>query len=165
MKMYADWGGHIIKLTWTQSNKLPRQELITSVHGFCFYRQKLMLVDVDNRGWDIPGGHIENTETAESCFKREAMEEGYIEGKCVPLGYLEVNHQENPYWNEQSPYPEIGYQVFFRMDIHQLHSFNAEFESKRRIFISPETVSAYYDGWSELFERMLSDAIRLGEEK
>ena len=62
---YVDWGGHRLKLTW-ESGLLPERELITSVHGFCFKDGKLLMVDLDDRGWDFPGGHIEVGETAGS---------------------------------------------------------------------------------------------------
>ena len=72
---YVDWGGARIKLTWRAGNSLPDRRLITSVHGFCFDVAKLLLVDLETRGWDFPGGHIEAGESPEECFKREVMEE------------------------------------------------------------------------------------------
>lgn len=155
---YVDWGGHKLRLTWKRSNSLPNQDLITSVHGFCFRNEELMMVDLDDRGWDFPGGHIEAGETAEACFNREAMEEGYVDGDCKLLGYVEVNHSENPLWNQQSPYPKIGYQVFYRMNIMKMHPFKAEFESLKRIFIKPEQVSDYYKKWHTVYEEILQDA-------
>ncbi|MFP3362029.1 NUDIX domain-containing protein, partial [Planococcus sp. SIMBA_143] len=74
-------------------------------------------------GWDFPGGHIEEGETPEECVKREAYEEGYVSGSCSLLGYIIVDHSENPNWNEDSPYPKVGYQVFYCMDIDHLHDF------------------------------------------
>ena len=35
---YVDWGGHKLKLTW-ERDFLPERELITSVHGICFYKK------------------------------------------------------------------------------------------------------------------------------
>ena len=43
------------------------------------------------------------------------MEEGYVQGKCKLLGYIIVDHNDNPKWNKESPYPKVGYQVFYRM--------------------------------------------------
>lgn len=154
---YVDWGGHTVKLTWMPS-LLPERSLITSVHGFCFRNRELMMVNLNHRGWDFPGGHIEEGETVEDCFRREAMQEGYVEGDCTLLGSVEVNHSENPLWNESSPYPKIGYQVFFKMDIMELQHFEAGFESSERIFIKPEDVAHYYKGWHAVYDEILESA-------
>ncbi|GIO25550.1 NUDIX domain-containing protein [Ornithinibacillus bavariensis] len=110
--IYVDWGNSTVKLTWLRDFQAPR-ELVTSAHGFCFHEGKVMLVDLDNRGWDFPGGHVMPGETPEDAFKREVMEEGYVEGDCFYLGAIEVNHRENPNWDGLSPYPVAGYQVFY----------------------------------------------------
>lgn len=77
----ANWGEAIVKLTWTATDVTPEHQLITSVHGLCFYEGKVMLVDLHNRGWDFPGGHIEDGESSLACLQREAMEEGYVSGR------------------------------------------------------------------------------------
>ncbi len=152
---YVHWGEEKVKLTWKHENQCPPYHLITSVHGFCFYKNKLLLVNLNHRGWDFPGGHIELNETPVEAFKREAMEEGYVEGKCHFLGYIVVDHHENPNWNESSPYPKVGYQLFYRMDIKKLHPFAGEYEASQRLFIDPKEVSAYYDDWHEVYQEIL----------
>ncbi len=124
----ADWGG-TVKLTWDPAIR-PPLELITSVHSFCFQDNQLLLVKLNHRGWDFPGGHVEKEETVEQALNRELMEEAYIEGEHKRLGCIIVDHCENMNWNESSPYPKIGYQVFYRTTITHMHPFNAEHESK-----------------------------------
>ncbi|MBM7363823.1 8-oxo-dGTP pyrophosphatase MutT (NUDIX family) [Priestia taiwanensis] len=159
---YVHWGEASVKLTWIHHQELPPSQLITSVHGFCFKDDKIMLVNLHERGWDFPGGHIEE-ESAEACFKREALEEGYVEGVCELLGHIIVDHSENTVWNENSPYPKVGYQVFYRMDIDTIHSFDGQFESKDRVFIHPDEVSVYYHKWNDLYEGILCAALEVGE--
>ncbi|MFS0788324.1 NUDIX domain-containing protein [Shouchella sp. 1P09AA] len=101
-----------MQLTWLPMNSLPSTKDVTSAHGFCFYQDKVMLVHLIHRGWDLPGGHINKGESPEDAFRRECMEEGYVTGECTLLGCVEVNHVHNVNWNETSPYPQIGYQAF-----------------------------------------------------
>lgn len=155
---YVNWGEEKVKLTWEPNQQIPPRERITSVHGFCFKDNKLLLVNLNHRGWDFPGGHIEFKETPEECLKREAYEEGYVTGSCSLLGHIVVDHNENPKWTENSPYPKVGYQVFYRMEVDQLHDFKGEYESGERILINPSDVMKYYHTWNELYQEILDCA-------
>ena len=156
---YVNWGKSRIKLTWISSYILPQPDLITSVHAFCFHQEKLLLVDIKNRGWNFPGGHIEPNESPLECVKREVMEEACVEGDFTYLGYVEVNHSENPAWNSNSPYPLIGYQAMYRMDITRILPFDAIFESAQRIFIHPFEVHLHCEDWHEVYADILSRAL------
>lgn len=157
---YVDWGGHQVKLTWIE-DLLPERDLITSVHAFCFHEEKLLMVNLNDRGWDFPGGHIEVDEAVEACLHREVFEEAYVKGTSHLLGAIEVNHEENPLWTEASPYPKVGYQVFYRMDVTDFMSFDAAYESTERTLIHPAEVSAYYKGWHTTYEVIMEAALRL----
>lgn len=154
------WGDSIVQLIWENQSQLPPRNLITSAHGYCFHQDKLMLVNLRDRGWDFPGGHIELNETPEMCFQREAMEEGYVEGECRLLGSIVVDHHNNPNWNDCSPYPKVGYQVFYRMDIRKFHSFKAEHESMERIFIEPADLRNYYSGFNNVYQAILHESLQ-----
>lgn len=158
---YADWGQSRVKLTWHPSTSLPPLHLITSVHGFCYLDGRLLLVDLRERGWDFPGGHKESEESPESCFKREVLEEGYAEGDCSLLGHISVDHSACPNWTENSRYPLIGYQVFYRMEITRLLPFKAAFESARRTFIDPAETGHYYKGWNPVHKQALEDSLQM----
>jgi 8-oxo-dGTP diphosphatase len=160
VSQFVYWGKSKVKLTWKKDYTPPRH-LITSVHGYCFHREEFLMIDLNDRGWDFPGGHIEKGETPESCFKREAMEEGYVEGDCTYLGCIEIDHCENPEWNENSPYPKVGYQAFYRMDITKVHPFLAQFESGRRQFIDYSEVANYYKKWNDINQAILESALQV----
>jgi len=152
---YVNWDNAKVKLTWQKDEQLPPRELISSVHGFCFHGDKVLLVNLNHRGWDITGGHIEAGESVEECFMRETMEEAYVSGDCRLLGSIIVDHTENPQWNNNTPYPKIGFQVFYRMDIKEIHDFDAGYESSERIFVDQDQVREYYHDWHELYEHIL----------
>lgn len=157
---YVKWGEARVKLTWSEGAQLPSIDRITSVHGFCFRDERLMLVNLNHRGWDFPGGHIEVGESPEECMKREAYEEGYVSGSLSLLGYITVDHSENPVWDKNGPYPKIGFQVFYRVEIDQLHEFEGRYESGERMFISPGEVAHYYQEWNALYQEILDAAER-----
>lgn len=156
--IYVNWGDAKVKLTWKRDLKLPPRNLVTSAHGFCFLEGKLLLVKLNHRGWDFPGGHMEEAETEEECFKREALEEGYVEGQCSLLGHIIVDHSENSQWNKDSKYPKVGYQVFYRMDIKEVLNFDPHYESSERIFMNPENIEDFYQEWHELYAEILNCA-------
>lgn len=72
-----------------------------------------------------------------------------------------VDHNENPNWDENSPYPLIGYQVFYRLDIDQLHKFKAEYESKERILVNPENIRGYHHSWDDMYQEILDCALQI----
>ncbi|GAA0454184.1 NUDIX hydrolase [Alkalibacillus silvisoli] len=157
---YVNWGKSRVKLTWQASDQLPDGSLITSVHGFCFNKHgKLLMVDLNDRGWDFPGGHIEKDETPLQCIKREAYEEGYVSGDCLLIGSVIVDHTNNPNFNPDGPYPKVGYQVFYRMDIKTTHPFKANYEAKRRTFIDPTEVANYYPNWHVVYQSAMRRCI------
>jgi 8-oxo-dGTP diphosphatase len=138
--VYVDWNGHNMKLTWIPTDKKPDPEKVTSVHGYCFDNNKVLLVHVAGRGFNIPGGHIEDGETPEQAFHREAFEEGYVRGDIIYLGMIEVSSEENPLYDPNGKYPLIGYQLFYRMNITTCLPFSRENETLSRIWVEPSEI-------------------------
>nr|WP_206700628.1 NUDIX domain-containing protein [Lysinibacillus sphaericus] len=130
---YVDWSGHYLKLTWLPNKNIHDYSQVTSVHGVCFYNENVLLVHVDGRGFNFPGGHIENEETPE-----EAFEEGYVKGPVNYIGAIEVSHEENPLFKAE--YPLIGYQMFYCMEVQDCLPFLREHETISRIWVEPDEV-------------------------
>lgn len=80
-QIYVDWGRHKVSLTWQPFKNMTQSEIVTSVHSYCFYQGKVLLVKVKERGFNIPGGHIEVGESPEEAIHREVYEEGYVMGQ------------------------------------------------------------------------------------
>lgn len=159
--IYADWNGHIVKLTWIPTDVKPDPKKVTSVHGYCFDGDKVLLVDVAGRGFNIPGGHVEDGESPEEAFHREALEEGCVRGVIHYLGMIEVSHEENPQYDPNGKYPLIGYQLFYRMDISDCLPFSRENETLSRIWVEPSEVPFVLND-HELVLLVLEEALRNG---
>src|SRR4051812_21424039 len=54
---------------------LPPLHLITSALALAFQGQSILMTNLNARGWDIPGGHLEPGESPEEALHREVMEE------------------------------------------------------------------------------------------
>ncbi|MFD2443718.1 NUDIX domain-containing protein [Bacillus sp. CGMCC 1.16607] len=137
--IYVDWNGHNVKLTW-YPGFLPNYDKVTSVHGVCFEQEKVLLVQIEGRGFNFPGGHVEKEELPENAIHREVYEEGYVKGTIKLLGAIEVSHKNNPLFDPNGKYPLIGYQLFYRMDISECYPFLRENEAKTRIWAEPAEV-------------------------
>ncbi len=157
-KLRTHWGKHAVTLEWVKSETLPEGMVISSAHGFCFYQNTVVLVQIDGRGWDTPGGHMEDGETVEQCFAREAMEEASIIGSSRLIGYTLVDNREDLY-RVPGKYPDIGVQAFFRMDIEKVVTFDNTLESSDRIFVYPEEIADYHAGWNSILEEILEVAL------
>ncbi|WP_232336795.1 NUDIX hydrolase [Planococcus lenghuensis] len=105
---FVQWGEATVKLTWVPGAEVPDAGLVTSVHGMCMQGEELLLVNLDHRGWDIPGGRIEGREDPETCFKREAMEEGYVSGQCRLLGMSLLIIRIIPHGQRKTHIPKSG---------------------------------------------------------
>jgi 8-oxo-dGTP diphosphatase len=162
MSVYVDWGGRV-KLDWLGvPAALPPVELITSVHSFCFHEGKVMLVELNHRGMDIPGGHREAGESAEAAVLRETLEEGYVRGRCRLVGLVRVDNSENAGWRP-GRYPLVGYQAYYRIDVDEILPFAAEFESARRVFVRPAEAAGLHHSWNPMLAEGLRAALAEAE--
>ncbi|MFD0959416.1 NUDIX domain-containing protein [Paenibacillus chungangensis] len=113
------------------SELLPQQELITCSFVLAFQEDTLLLTNLNERGWDIPGGHIEPGENPEEAMRRELYEEtGALIASPQLLGYelIRLFHKPEKY---KYPYPD-SYMVFYCAKIERLDDFHGTSEAKGR---------------------------------
>ena len=135
------------------TTKFPPHALITSVHGLLFSQDMILMTYVRKRGWDIPGGHIEEGESLGDALLREVWEEttGEIEN-LQPLAYQRIELLEQPVSNKY-PFP-VSFQQFFIGTISILHAFVPTDEvSERKLFIRKEMEELpWYHEHKQLYE-------------
>lgn len=71
----------------------PNQFLETPSHilVICQYENKWLLTNHKQRGWEFPGGKVENNETLEDAAKREVLEEtGALVKEMIPIAAYKV---------------------------------------------------------------------------
>ena len=143
------------------STTLPPRELVTTAFVLAFSENKLLMTDLTDRGWDIPGGHVELGEIPEETARREVFEETHATlGELHLLGYQHIRLLERPPAVYKYPYPD-SYQVFYWSQIERLDRFQPTAEAQGRDLFAPpeaETLS-WIQANKDLYEAALHGAI------
>jgi 8-oxo-dGTP pyrophosphatase MutT (NUDIX family) len=128
---------------------------VSAALAFAFQGEKLLLVKLKSRGWDLPGGHLEPGEQPEYALRREVFEEaGATLGDAIFFGYQWIRLLSPP--PQGYPYPlEGGYQVFFVAEVASLGKLTENAESVGARMFSPAEVRSLPRAF-ELFDRALT---------
>lgn len=118
------------------ADRLPPRELITSALALAFHEGEFLMTKLHDRGWDIPGGHIEAGETPEETMRREVMEEAMVTlGSVQLLGYQQIRLLGDVPMDYRYPHPD-SYQTFYLGIVATVLPFVPTDESLDRAFFS-----------------------------
>lgn len=122
---------------------------ITAVKVYVFRDDGLLLANINSRGWDLPGGHIEPDETPEQAVIRELQEEtgGRIE-HFEAIGYLKItNEKEN---DRNRKYPKVSCILVYKgygSTLDSKHDFSLEASECK--FVPIDQLPRVHHGWNE----------------
>jgi len=90
--------GQVLNVTYrdVDSELDFKDKKISGVHAYCFYKDKLVVVYSDSKGyWTPPGGKVEEGEDARGAVRREVQEETNMKVlKQRFIGYQDISEPE-----------------------------------------------------------------------
>jgi 8-oxo-dGTP diphosphatase len=132
----------------------PAKTPVTAVIGISLSNGNILAVE-NLRGWDVPGGHIEDGESLEDALQRELMEEcGAQLISAKPFAYLATDVDTT------SP----AYMLVYTVTVELLESYTPHHDVAARAELSPdEFLRAYGGGSKELMIDLINHLLEAEE--
>lgn len=128
----------------------PRRPAPFAALVFPFYGDRVVLADIDGRGWCIPSGRIEAGERQTAATRREAREEaGVTLGKLLPLGHYRLTHTQTG---------AVRHALVFVAAVTGLSEIPDGSESRGRQLFAAEDIAGAYFAWDPLLAAVFAFA-------
>lgn len=130
---------------------------LTAVLVFAFFNERVVLVDIEGRGWSIPSGHILEGETPLQAIRREAMEEAGIMlyERIEPIGVYHILEQDGSQW----------YSLTYVAEVAHFQPIPDTSESRGVLLMYPEDVQEVYYVWDPLIAQVFQYALNQYRER
>lgn len=115
---------------------------------FPWSQDRVLLCNIEDRGWCIPSGRVEPNETSLEAAAREAREEaGAVLSDILYLGCYRVTTKG-----------EVRYADLYTALVVELHEIPSEFESMGRQYRSLQELPEIYHLWNPLTKALFEHA-------
>jgi 8-oxo-dGTP pyrophosphatase MutT (NUDIX family) len=132
---------------------------VTAVKIYVFQDDKLLLTNVVTRGWDLPGGHIEQGETPEQAILRELEEEtGASVDNFQLIGYLKITNEKENERNKK--YPKESCILVYKgygLTLDTAHDFQLEASESKLVPI--DQLHQVHHDWNEAKAQVVEYAV------
>lgn len=156
---YPVWGNGELGITFEALAVPPRHELVSSVFGWVFYGDEILLVKHSDRGWELPGGPRRPGETFRETLARRVWEAGgVLLASARTIGATRITNCSPCDTQSQSAH-SARLTAYCIAHVRELLPFSEEFEGEDRMLIEPALVSKYVKDWSPLMDEMLQFAM------
>ena len=148
------WAPPGSELVVVKDKQIPPLELVVTVHVLCFKADRILMVLHQDRGWDVPGGHVEPGETLEAALVRETYEEsGASICNITPVGHIKLTLTGPRPDGWKYPYPE-GYLLFYYAEFEKFYNIALDHETTdRRLFTPKEAATiSWIKEWRCLYQ-------------
>lgn len=151
-----DYFGSVISATPLGTEFIPPEtEVITAACVPLTDDNKVVAVEVIGRGIDIPGGHIDEGETAVEAMRRESFEEASIKVSTPTLiDVLKVASEDKKLGLDEKPY-----MLIYAARVTELQDFTANNEVSERLILTPAEFVMRYFADHDYAREMVSEAI------
>jgi len=113
---------------------------------FAWSGDKVLVCDIEGRGWCIPSGRVEPYESSLEAGRREALEEGGALLECLQyLGCYRISEKREVRWAD-----------CYAAKIAELVEITMQDESLGRQLVSVDELPNIYHLWNPLTERLFS---------
>lgn len=130
-----------------------KDKKITGVHAYCFYKDKLVVVYAEGKGyWTPPGGRVEAGETAREAVDRETKEEANMKVlKHSFIGYQDITEPKGLLTQTRSVCIVEPYGPFIA---------DPDGDITKIELIDPKDYKKYFD-WGEIGDHIMERALEL----
>lgn len=144
----------VINTTYFEGDPLENLEgvLLGGVRGYCFYKDKFVLVNSNNDHWGPPGGGMEKGENFDQALRREVLEESNMK----ILNYEMIGYQD--FYTPRY----VSRQTLFYCEVEPVGDFDSDPDGDitEIKLIDPKDYKQYFD-WGEIGDYVMKRAVEI----